>query len=65
MVVRKYGCWNTPRAAGYMVRDGSVPVTDMGLTLEAQKLRPHVDRMTVACQYDQRWVDARCEGCGK
>jgi len=60
-----YYCWNKPRVAMLMVRDGSVAMKEGDLTLEVIKLRPHLDTMTIACQYDKRTEDVRCEGCKK
>lgn len=57
-----YGCNNTPREDGYMVRDGTI----VKGSIEVQVMLYHKDTSSRTCQYRLETPnDPRCAGCKK
>jgi hypothetical protein len=57
-----YGCNNTPREDGYMVRDSTL----VKGSIEIQVMRYHKNTSTRDCQYRRETpADPRCTGCAK
>jgi len=57
-----YGCNNTPREDGYMVRDGTI----IKGSIEVQVMRYHKNTNSRDCKYRHEVPnDPRCTGCTK
>lgn len=58
-----YGCYQTPRAAGYFAPDRLY----LGVFYAPYKERITwiEDTTSRDCRYDRKETDKRCEGCGK
>ncbi len=65
--MKPWGCHNTKRVHGYMVKDGIIVMDDKELGLVAEQKMTYIeDTSTKECQYrKEQPADRRCNGCVK